>query len=77
MFCSFLALLLMKELQLRLEAQGHAVEWRRLLDDLEALEEFTVTSGGKTFVVRTATRGDAGNALQAVGVALGPKIRRQ
>jgi transposase len=75
-FCSFLALLLMKELQLRLEKQGHAVEWRRLLDDLEALEELTVTTGGKTFVVRTATRGDAGKALQAVGVGLGPKIRR-
>ena len=29
-FCSFLALLLMKELQLRLEKQGHAMEWRRL-----------------------------------------------
>jgi len=76
-FCSFLALLLMKELQLRLEKQGHAVEWRRLLDDLEALQEFMVTTGGKTFVVRTATRGDAGKALGAVGVALGPKIRQQ
>jgi hypothetical protein len=75
-FCSFLALLLMKELQLRLEKQGHAVEWRRLLDDLEALEEFTVTTSGKTFIVRTTTRGDAGKALQAVGVGLSPKIRQ-
>jgi transposase len=76
-FCSFLALLLMKELQLRLEKQGHAVEWRRLLDDLESLQEFMVTTGGKTFVVRTATRGDVAKALGAVGVALGPKIRQQ
>ena len=75
-FCSFLGLLLMKELQLRLEKQGHAVEWLRLLDDLEALEEFPVTTGGKTFVVRTATRGDVGKALQAVGVAWGRRFVR-
>ncbi|MCP4895528.1 MAG: IS1634 family transposase, partial [bacterium] len=33
-FCSFLALLLIKELESRLERRGWRVEWRRLLDDL-------------------------------------------
>jgi hypothetical protein len=74
-FCSFLALVLLKELQARLEAFGWYPEWERLKDDLEALAEITVASAGKKLVIRTQTRGDAGKALQAVGVALGPTIR--
>ena len=74
-FCSFLALVLLKELQARLEACGWYPEWERLKDDLEALEEITVANGGKRLVIRTRTRGDAGKALQAVGVALGPTLR--
>ena len=74
-FCSFLALVLLKELQARLEASGWHPEWERLKDDLEALEEVTVVNAGKTFVIRSQTRGDAGKALQAVGVALGPALR--
>ena len=74
-FCSFLALVLLKELQARLEACGWRVEWERLKDDLEALEEITVVNAGKTFVIRSQTRGDAGKALLAAGVALGPTIR--
>jgi len=34
-----------------------------------------VVNAGKSFVIRSQTRGDAGKALQAVGVALGPTIR--
>ena len=75
MFCSFLALVLLKELQARLEACGWYPEWERLKDDLEALEEITVANGGKRLVIRIRTRGDAGKALQAVGVALGPTLR--
>jgi hypothetical protein len=74
-FCSFLALVLLKELQARLEACGWYPEWERLKDDLEALEEITVANGGKRLVIRIRTRGDAGKALQAVGVALGPTLR--
>jgi transposase len=74
-FCSFLALLLMKELQTRMAERGWTAEWRRLLDDLDELQELTIELQNKTFVVRTATKGDAGKAIQAVGVALGPAIR--
>ena len=76
-FCSFLALLLIKELQSRLEQRGWQVEWRRLLDDLDELQELTIAVDEKTFVVRTATQGDAGKAFQAAGVALGPSLRQQ
>ena len=74
-FCSFLALLLIKELESRLERRGWRVEWRRLLDDLDELQELTIAVDEKKFVVRTATQGDAGKAFQAAGVALGPSIR--
>ena len=76
-FCSFLALLLIKELESRFEQRGWHVEWRRLLDDLDELQELTIAVDEKTFVVRTATTGDAGKAFQAAGVALGPSIRQQ
>lgn len=75
-FCSFLALLLMKELQSRLESRGWGdVEWRPLLDDLDALQELEITASNKSYLVRTAPRGDAGKAIQAAGVALGPAVR--
>jgi len=75
-FCSFLALVLMKELQDRLSARGWTVEWRPLCDDLDALQEQTLSISGKRFVFRTAPRGNAGKALQAAGVALGPTVRQ-
>ncbi len=76
-FCSFLALLLMKELQARISARGWRVEWRRMLDDLDELQEIRVTVSEKTFVVRTSTSGDAGKAIQAAGVGLGPAVRME
>ena len=74
-FCSFLALVLLKELLMRLESRGWRVEWERLRDDLDALEEITVTTNGRSFVVRSQTEGDAGKAFQAAGVALGSAVR--
>lgn len=74
-FCSFLALILMKELQSRMAQRGWIAEWARLKDDLDNLQEITVRSGGQGFVIRSETRGDAGKAIQAAGVALGPVIR--
>ncbi len=74
-FCSFLALVLLKELQARMEARGWHPEWQRLKDDLDVLQEVTVYNSGRAFAVRTTTRGDAGKALQAAGVALGPTVR--
>jgi transposase len=75
-FCSFLALVLQQELQSRLESRGWITEWQRLRDDLDELQELTLPLGEKTFVIRTPPVGDAGRALQAAGVALGPSVRR-
>lgn len=74
-FCSFLALVLLKELQARLEQRGWNCEWDRLKADLDNLQEVTVQAAGQPFVIRTQTRGAAGQALQAAGVALGPVVR--
>ena len=74
-FCSFLALVLLKELQTRMEQRGWICEWDRLKADLDNLQEVTVEAAGEPFVIRTQTRGRAGQALQAVGVALGPTVR--
>ena len=75
-FCSFLALVLLKELYGRLEARGwRSVEWQRLKDDLQQLEDITVINAGRSFVIRSDLRGDAGKAIQAAGVALGPVVR--
>jgi hypothetical protein len=74
-FCSFLALVLLKELQTRIEQRGWVCEWDRLQADLDTLQEVTVQAAGQPFVIRTQTRGVAGQALQAAGVALGPVVR--
>lgn len=74
-FCSFLALVLLKELQKRMETRGWKSEWAHLRDDLNELEEITVTTRGKSFVIRSRTEGEAGKAIQAAGVALGPVVR--
>jgi len=74
-FCSFLALVLLKDLDAKLEARGWTVEWERLKRDLDDLQRFTLETRGKRFQVRTAPKGDAGKALQAAGVSLGPVLR--
>ena len=74
-FCSFLALVLLKELQMRMDQRGWKPEWAHVRDDLDELEEFTVETRGQTFVIRSRTEGEAGKAIQAAGVALGPVVR--
>ena len=74
-FCSFLALVLRKELEERLAASRLKPEWRQLLADLDRLQEIEVEQDGKRFILRTPVTGVAGKAFQAVGVALPPNIR--
>jgi hypothetical protein len=74
-FCSFLALVLQQELKSRLRSRGWTTEWQRLRDDLDELQELTLPLGDKTFAIRTSPVGDAGRAIQAAGVALGPSVR--
>ena len=74
-FCSFLALVLRKELEERLTTARLKPEWRELLADLDRLQEIEVEQDGKHFILRTPVTGVAGKAFQAVGAALPPNIR--
>lgn len=74
-FCSFLALVLRKELDRRLEKAGHTLEWSDIKQDLEALQEITIDDKGKTLGVRSECLGTCGKVFQAVGVAIPPTIR--
>lgn len=73
-FCSFLALVLRKELDRRLEEAGHQFEWEEIKRDLKALQRVTVEEDGRRLAVRTACAGICGKVFQAVGVALPPTI---
>lgn len=75
LFCSFLALVLRKELERRLEKTGHWFEWADIKQDLRALQEFTIEEKNQKLAVRTACLGNCGQVFQAVGVALPPTIR--
>jgi len=74
-FCSFLALLLAKELEDRLHRHAVAAEWGDILRDLDRLQEIELEQDGKRFLLRTPTTGVAGKLFQAVGVALPPNIQ--
>ena len=74
-FCSFLALVLRKELDRRLENAGHSFEWAHIKQDLKALEETVIEDKGKRLAIRSECQGTCGKVFQAVGVALPPTIR--
>jgi transposase len=74
-FCSFLALLLQKELDSLCRAKGVAVEWADLMRDLDRLQEATIEKDGKRITTRTPVAGQVGHVFKAVGVALPPNTR--
>jgi hypothetical protein len=74
-FCSFLALVLRKELEQDLERAGERFEWEDIKRDIKALQEMTIKDSGKEITVRSRAEGCCGKVFQAVGVALPPSIR--
>ncbi len=75
-FCSFLALVLRRELQARLEERGHEFEWADVIGDLDRLQVVEVEQDGKRFLLRTEAQGTCGKVFQAVGVALPPTVQQ-
>jgi hypothetical protein len=76
LFCSFLALVLRKELDARLAAAGLDSEWGDAVRDLDRVEEVTVDQDAKRFVLGTDAVGCAAGVFKAVGVALPPLVRQ-
>ena len=70
-FCSFLALALMKELfSLLQQNKDQHYEWNNVKRDLEALPEVELTTERKRFFIRTELRGVCHDIFQAVGLAI-------
>jgi transposase len=76
MFCSFLALVLRKELDRRLESAGYQYEWFDIKQDLKALQEVIIEEGGQKIAIRTECRGTSSSVFMASGIAIPPSIRR-
>jgi hypothetical protein len=77
MFCSFLALLLRRELEERLARSGAAVTWRDVVRDLNRLAEVEVQQDERRFLLRTRPQGCAAAVLDAVGVAAPIAVERR
>lgn len=75
-FCSFLAMLLRKELLDRLAAHGQKLEWAELLGDLERLQYTEVESDGKRFLLRSDLGETTAAVFKAAGVAIPPSVQR-
>ncbi len=75
-FCSFLALVMIKEIQERLESKKMQFEWEDILQDLDALEEIEIEQNGKRFLLRSKTKGCCGDVFKAIGVALPQTVRQ-
>ena len=74
-FSSFLALVLRKELDRRLQNAGHSFEWSDVKQDLKSLQEIVIDDNGKSLSIRSECLGTCGKIFQAVGVAMPPTIR--
>src|SRR5829696_9391862 len=74
-FCSFLALVLRKELDARCRRAGFRPEWGDVLLDLDRLQEVEITKDGRRMTLRTPATGVVGPLFKAAGIALPPNIR--
>jgi hypothetical protein len=75
-FCSFLALVLRKELDQRLADKNDSLEWSDIKQDLKALKQVDIEEAGRRFAVRTEFKGCCGAIFKAVGIAPPPTIRQ-
>jgi hypothetical protein len=72
-FCTFLALVLRKELMDRLTARRLALpEWQQVVDDLADLSEIEVAQDGRRALLRTAPGPTIDPLCRAVGISLPP-----
>jgi hypothetical protein len=74
-FVSFLALMLLHELDVRQEQRKAKAEWSDIRRDLDALQEIEVIQNGKPYWLRTPIRKAATAACRAAGVSIPPGVR--
>jgi len=73
-FCSFLALILRKELDERCRKVGFRPEWGDVLRDLDRLQEVTISKDGRAMTLRTPATGVIGPLFKAARIALPPNV---
>jgi Transposase DDE domain len=77
-FCTFLALVLRKELLDRLAARGGTMpEWQCIIDDLIDLSTVEVEQDGRRALLRTAPRPSIDPICRAIGLTLPPVYQEQ
>jgi transposase len=74
-FCSFLALCLKRELELRLEEKGIDAEWAEMIRGLDNLQHVEVLLQGSRFLLRSEIKGHASQAIRAAEVAMPPVLQ--
>jgi transposase len=75
-FCSFLALLLCKELQDRLANKGLSLEWADVIRALDNLVEMDISVSSKAYTLRGPASRPVAQVFSACGVALPPVLRQ-
>lgn len=74
-FCSFLALVLKRELEKRMEEKGLDWEWAEVIRGLDNLQEVEAEFQKRRFLLRSQLSGDAMQAIRAAGVPLPPTLQ--
>ncbi len=73
-FCTFLALVLLKELDRSLRVAGLDLEHNEVMRDLKALQRMRIEDEGKVFWLRSQVQGCCAKVFNAAGVALPPLL---
>ena len=74
-FCSFLALCLKRELELRLEEKCLDAEWAEVIRGLDNLQQVELLLQGSRFLLRGEIKGHASQAIRAAEVAMPPVLQ--
>ena len=74
-FCSFLALVLRKELDERCRMAGLRPEWGDVLRDLDRLQDVAITKDGRHITLRTPATGVIGPLFKPARIAPPPNVR--
>ena len=73
-FCTFLGLVLLKEMDRCLRAAGLDLEHNEVMRDLKALQRMRIEDEEKVFWLRSQVQGCCAKVFSAVGVALPPLL---
>jgi transposase len=74
-FCSFLALVLRKDLDERCSKAAFRPEWADVLRDLDRLQEIEIDKDGRQITLRTPATGVIGPLFKAARIALPANVR--